>query len=149
LGTSAEDKQRLGVTYCFCYVNVLDDKSLITDEWSQNVINIRFHHHYQDIHRCTMKITELVPNEKVAWLVLDNYFNFTKDKTEWKGTEIVFEISQDGPKTRINFTHVGLVPEYECYKVCVDGWSTYIDDSLRELITTGKGKPNLGQAITD
>jgi hypothetical protein len=26
-----------------------------------------FYHHYQDVHRCTLKITELLPSKKVAW----------------------------------------------------------------------------------
>jgi len=34
-----------------------------------------------------MRITELVPEMKVAWLVLDNYFNFIEDKTEWNPKE--------------------------------------------------------------
>jgi len=69
-----------------------------------------------------MRITELVPGEKVAWLVIDNNFNFIVDKTEWKGTKINFEIARNGNKTEVNFTHVGLVPEYECYGVCSNAW---------------------------
>ncbi len=108
-----------------------------------------FQYHFQDVHRCTMKITELVPNKKIVWRVLDNYFSFTKDKSEWKDTEISFEISKKGDKTEINFTHLGLVPEYECFNVCSAGWSSYINGSLWNLITTGKGQPNVGQAITE
>jgi len=48
----------------------------------------------------------------------------------------------------LTFTHVGLVPEYECFEVCSDGWGTYVGQSLRALITTGKGMPNVGEAIT-
>jgi hypothetical protein len=81
--------------------------------------------------------------------VLDNYFNFTKDKTEWKGTDIVFNISRNGDKTEIRFTHLGLVPEYECYDACSEGWGFYINTSLRDLIATGKGQPNAGQPMTD
>lgn len=123
--------------------------------WSEEIEGItdklgaEFDYHYQDIHRTKFKITELVPNEKVVWLVLDNYFSFTKDKTEWIGTEIVFEISRIADKTELSFTHIGLVPEYECYADCVEGWGTYINGSLWNLITTGKGQPNIGQAITD
>jgi hypothetical protein len=89
-----------------------------------------------------MKITELIPGKKVAWLVLDNYFNFTEDKSEWKSTEIIFEVSKNGNKTEIRFTHLGLVPEYECFDICSNAWGSYINGSLRSLIATGKGKPN-------
>jgi len=49
-----------------------------------------FTYHYEDVHRCKVKITEFIPGKKVAWFVLDNYFDFTEDKTEWKGTKINF-----------------------------------------------------------
>jgi hypothetical protein len=40
------------------------------------------------------------------------------------------------------FTHEGLVPEYACYKVGHDAWSGHINNSLYNLLTTGKGTPN-------
>ena len=86
--------------------------------------------------------------KKVVWRVLDNYFNFTKDKTEWTGTDVIFDISKKGDKTEVRFTHRGLVPEYECYDACREGWSTYINSSLLDLIVTGKGQPNVGQPMT-
>ena len=54
-----------------------------------------------------MKLIEVVPNKKVVWLVLDNHFNFTEDKSEWKGTKIVFEVLEKGGKTEISFTNEG------------------------------------------
>lgn len=111
-------------------------------EGSTDKLNDEFNYHYEDLHRCKMKITELIPNEKVVWLVMDNYFNFTKDKTEWKGTKVVFEIVKRDGKTQIRFTHQGLVPQYECYEICRDAWTTYIQQSLRSLMVTGQGQPN-------
>lgn len=122
--------------------------------WSEGIeghadkIGDRFTHRVLDLHRCDLQVKDLVPGKKVMWTVVDNYFNFTKDETEWKGTDIVFDIARSGDKTEVKFTHVGLVPEYECYDVCADGWRTYIN-SLRNLITTGKGNPNIGEAMTD
>jgi hypothetical protein len=123
--------------------------------WSEEIegntskLGEEFRYHFKEFHRCTMKITEFIPNKKVVWLVTDNYFSFTKDASEWKGTEITFEISKDGDNTEVQFTHIGLVPAYECYNACVDGWNTYINGSLRNLITTGKGAPNVGEAVTE
>jgi hypothetical protein len=89
-----------------------------------------------------MKITEFVPGKKVVWLVLDNYFNFTEDKTEWKGTKVIFELSTKDDKTQLRFTHEGLVPEYECFNVCSNAWGSYVNGSLRSLIEAGSGRPN-------
>jgi hypothetical protein len=101
-----------------------------------------YYYHFQDIHRCTIKVAELVSNKKVVWHVLHNDFNFIQDKTEWNDTDIVFEIEKKGGQTELRFTHVGLAPVHECYKVCSDAWGTYINGSLRDLIATGKGHPN-------
>jgi len=101
-----------------------------------------FTYRYRDVHYCKMKLIEVVPGKKLAWLVLDNFFDFTKNKSEWKNTKIVFEVSERGDKTEIRFTHQGLVPEYECFNVCSSAWGSYINGSLRSLITTGKGRPN-------
>ncbi len=108
-----------------------------------------FHYHYQDVHRSSFKITEFVPGLKVVWHVLDNYFNFIKDKNEWIGTDVVFEIARKGDQTEVRFTHVGLVPDYECYEVCANAWSSYITGSLRNLITTGQGQPNPIEEVVD
>lgn len=108
-----------------------------------------FHYHFKDIHRCELRIDEFKPNQKVVWHVVDNFFGFTQDSSEWKDTHIIFDIAEKDGKTELRFTHAGLVPEYECYNVCMDGWNTYVNGSLRSLITTGKGKPNVGDAITD
>lgn len=100
-----------------------------------------FYHHYQDLHHCVMKVTELVPNAKVVWRVIYNRFSFIKDNSEWNGTDIVFEIARRGDLTEVRFTHVGLVPSYECYEVCRDSWTTYIE-SLRGVVEHGSGRPN-------
>lgn len=94
---------------------------------------------YEDMHRSTQKITELVPGKRVVWHVTDSHLSFVKDKTEWNGTNIVFDIGKKGRKTELRFTHVGLAPDIECYNGCSDAWRYYIRGSLRKLITTGKG----------
>lgn len=107
-------------------------------EGHANNVGDTFEHHFEDMHRCELKVKDLVPGKKVVWTVLGNYFSFTKDKTEWTGTDIVFEIAKRGGKTEVKFTHVGLVPEYECYGVCSDGWHGLINGTLRNLITKGQ-----------
>ncbi len=111
-------------------------------EGSTDKLHDVFNYHYEDLHRSKMKITEIIPDEKIVWLVLDNNFKFTSDKTEWVGTKIVFEISVENNKIQLRFTHLGLVPEYECFEACRNGWTHYIQQSLFNLITTGRGLPN-------
>jgi hypothetical protein len=101
-----------------------------------------FVYHYKDIHLCKLKLIEIVPGKKLVYQVLDNQFSFTKDKSEWIGTKLIFDIAKEDGKTQVKFTHEGLVPEYECYKVCYDAWGNYIKSSLYNFITTGKGQPN-------
>ncbi|CAN5423520.1 hypothetical protein BH11BAC1_BH11BAC1_23000 [soil metagenome] len=116
--------------------------------WSEEIegttdkLNEVFYYHFEDVHHCTIKLIEVIPNEKIVWHVLDNYFKFTKDKTEWNDTKVSFEISKVNDQTQIRFTHIGLVPDYECFPICRDAWTTYIQKSLRNLIVTGKGNPN-------
>ena len=115
--------------------------------WSEEIegntdkINEVFFYHYRDTHLCKLKLIEVVPDKKLVYQVLDNEFTFNQDKTEWINTKLIFQISRDGDKTKIQFTHQGLVPQYECYKVCFDAWNTIINKSLYILITTGKGDP--------
>ena len=97
---------------------------------------------YKDVHRSTQTITELVPGKRVVWHITDAQLNFVEDKNEWNGTEVVFDITPKGDKTEVRFTHVGLVPAFECYDGCSGAWGFYINDSLRNLIATGKGQPN-------
>lgn len=116
--------------------------------WSERIdggtreLNDEFTYQRWELHKCTMKLIEVIPDKKVVWLVLDNYFSFTEDKTEWIGTKISFDISEKDGKTQLQFTHWGLVPAYECYNICFEAWTGYINGSLQSLITTGKGQPN-------
>jgi hypothetical protein len=105
-----------------------------------------FTYRYKDVHRSTQKITEFVPGKRVVWHVTDAQLNFVEDKNEWNGTEVVFDIAKKGDQTEVTFTHVGLVPAFECYGGCSGAWGFYINDSLRNLITQGKGQPNEKEA---
>ena len=105
-------------------------------------LGAEFTYRYGDVHRSTQQITELVPGRRVAWHIMDGYLSFVEDKTEWTGTDITFDISPAGDQTQVRFTHVGLVPEGECFDSCSSAWGSYITSSLRNLITTGRGQPN-------
>jgi hypothetical protein len=101
-----------------------------------------FTYRYQDLHLSKQRITESVSGKRIAWKVLDGYVNFVQDKTEWVGTAITFDISKRDGKTEVRFSHLGLVPDFGCFDSCSNAWAFYINTSLRDLITTGKGEPN-------
>lgn len=91
----------------------------------------------------TSKVTELVPGKKIVWLVTDCNKHWLKNKKEWVGTAMVWDIEATGNQTKVSFTHNGLVPGLECYNVCENAWNGYIKSSLLKLISEGKGKPEL------
>jgi hypothetical protein len=136
---------------------VFDAITNVRGWWSEEIeggtdkLNDEFTYRYKDVHICRIKLTDVIPGKRVVWHVLENYFNFTEDKTEWIGTEMSFAISEKDGKTEVLFTHLGLVPEYECFEVCSNSWGFYINGSLRSLIIKGKGQPNTSDRpnITD
>ena len=105
-------------------------------------LDAEFTYRYEDVHYSKQRITKFVPNEKIVWHVLDSFLKFTDDPDEWTGTEVTFEVAPQGERTEVRFTHLGLVPAFECYEKCSSAWSFYINNSLRQLITTGRGAPN-------
>lgn len=89
-------------------------------------------------HYSKQKIVEAIPGKKVVWLVTESELSFLEKRDEWTGTKITFVISKDGNKTRLLFTHEGLVPEIECYDSCAPVWSQYVQEKLLPLITSAK-----------
>ena len=87
------------------------------------------------------QVSELIPEKKVVWKVTDCNLHWIKAKKEWKGTEVVFEITPGKNSANIDFTHIGLVPGVECYNDCEVGWNGHITGSLVNLINKGKGAP--------
>jgi Activator of Hsp90 ATPase homolog 1-like protein len=103
--------------------------------------DFRGNHEGVNVHRARIRVTDLVPGERVAWQVLDNHFTFTDDQREWTGTAIVFELAATERGTEIGFRHDGLLPVHECYDVCSNAWSFFLHDSLRPFIESGRGEP--------
>ena len=105
-------------------------------------LGAEFTYRYKNMHKSTQQVTEFVPGKKVVWHVTNAELTFVKDKTEWIGTDIVFEIARKGGKTELRFTHVGLVPAFECYGGCSGAWGGLVGGNLRNLITSGKNQPD-------
>jgi hypothetical protein len=89
----------------------------------------------------TFLVAEMVPGRKVVWQVTDCFLHWPQDKTEWRHTKCVWELELSEGVVQINFTHVGLAPEVECYENCRKGWDQHIKGSLLSLLVNGKGMP--------
>ena len=101
-----------------------------------------FTYRYKDVHYSKQRIVEVVPGKRIVWLILEAWLSFIEDKNEWNGTKVVFEVSKKGDETEVRFTHEGLVPQHKCFDKCSNAWGFYVNESLRNLIATGKGRPN-------
>jgi hypothetical protein len=114
--------------------------------WTENLqgnsqkLNDEFEVRFGDVHYSKQKLIEVIPYKKVVWLITDSVLNFIKNKNEWTNSKVSFEITEQNDKTQVRFTHLGLVPANECYSDCSNAWGYYVN-SLRSLITTGKGQP--------
>ena len=120
----------------------------VSEWWTENIegsienLNDVFTVHFGNAWT-TFKIVEFVKDKNIVWLVTDCDLTWLKDPKEWKDTQISFEISTVNDLTEINLTHVGLVPEIECYNDCKNGWDQYFKESFYKLLTEGKGTPIL------
>lgn len=102
-------------------------------------VGSKFTYKYKTFHTSEQTVMELTPNAKIVWRVDEAILPFVEDKSEWKGTEIIFEILPTNKGSEIKFTHRGLTPKLECYPACSGGWDFYIAKSLKSFLTTGRG----------
>ena len=100
-----------------------------------------FIYRHKAMHYSRHRLTEVVPGKRMVWLTIDSELSFVDQKDEWTGTTIVFGIGEKNGKTTVEFTH-DLTPAMECFSDCSNAWGFYVRESLRSLITTGKGKPD-------
>ena len=121
---------------------------MTTIDGDDRAVGDEFSFRVPDVHSCTMRVTELVPGERVVWQVVENHMTFIEDQSEWLGTEIRFELFPTDGGTELRFTHDGLVPTYECFDICRNAWSFYVGESLRKLAATGEGEPSDPATLT-
>ena len=90
-----------------------------------------------------MRIERLEPNREVGWLCTRAHIAASQltRKNEWVGTRMIFRLTPDGAgRTRLDFEHIGLNPDLQCYDLCSNGWQ-YFMKSLQQLVETGRGTP--------
>ena len=100
-----------------------------------------------------MRIERLEPDREVRWLCTGAHISAAHaaqltHRDEWVGTQLVFRLTPQGNgRTRLDFEHLGLVPAFECYDLCCDGWRYFLD-SLQQFVETGRGTPYELEAAT-
>jgi uncharacterized protein YndB with AHSA1/START domain len=88
----------------------------------------------KEIGSMEMEVLALEPGKKVHW-------KFISGPAEWIGTEVVFDLHQEGDYIIVLFGHRGWQEEIEFMAHCSMKWGTFMM-SLKELVETGKGKPS-------
>jgi len=92
-----------------------------------------------DAHYSRQRVTEVVPDSRIVWLVTESKLNWLqRDKGEWTGTRMIFSVSAAGDLTQLRFTHEGLTRDKESYARCAEGWSMVIKSWLSDFITLNK-----------
>jgi hypothetical protein len=104
-------------------------------------LNDKFSVYFGDDTYVDFRISEVIPDKKITWLVTDCNLGWINDKKEWKNTEVIYTLTEKGGKTQIDFVHKGMTPDSECYESCKPGWTHHLKDSLLKLIDEGKGFP--------
>ncbi len=111
-------------------------------EDNSEVLNDEFSYTHEPFHYSKHRLIEVIPNERVVWLTIESNLTFVEKKEKWNDTKVVFQISKIDNKTQLSITHLGLVPELQCFEGCSKGWTYYLQNSLLPFITTGKGNPD-------
>jgi len=115
--------------------------------WTQecevaNAVGGTIHFRFGGTHKA-MRIERLEPSREVRWLCTAAHIDLDQltHKDEWVGTQLVFHLTPDGQgQTRLDFEHLGLVPAFECYDLCSNGWRYFLG-SLHQFVETGHGTP--------
>jgi len=114
------------------------DVAYITEGKSVNLYD-EFSITHPGMHYSKQKVVEFIPNRKVVWLVTESKLDWLeKNKAEWTGTKMIFELTTKGNKTVIDFTHEGRIPEKECYDRVSQAWNLVIKEWLFNYISEGK-----------
>jgi uncharacterized protein YndB with AHSA1/START domain len=81
-----------------------------------------------------MQVQELNAQTKVRWRCVDG-------PPEWVGTDVTFDLSEQGDQTIVIFGHRNWREPVEFMAHCSMKWAVFLL-SLREYVETGAGKPS-------
>src|SRR5688500_3768515 len=113
-GTMSDQSYTTSFTVDRPAIDVFNAINDVRGWWNEDItseadtVGAEYTHRVKDIHRARIQGTERVPGQRVTWRVLDNWMSFIQDQSEWKGTEIRFDLSEKDGATEVRFAHVGL-----------------------------------------
>lgn len=81
-----------------------------------------------------MEVKALDPDQKVQW-------TFLAGPEEWIGTDVIFNLQQEGEYTIVLFGHRNWREEVEFTAHCSMKWASFML-SLKAFVETGVGKPS-------
>ncbi len=81
----------------------------------------------------TMKILELIPDQKVTWECIESAHG-------WVGHKLTFLLDENDDKIRLRFTHEGWDTQDDFYAICNFSWGRYME-SLRQHCQYDLGAP--------
>lgn len=87
-----------------------------------------------EIGEMTIEVTALEPDRRVEWRVVAG-------PEEWIGTDVTFELTQEGDYTILLFGHRNWREAVEFTAHCSMKWAAFLL-SLRRFVETGTGKPS-------
>jgi uncharacterized protein YndB with AHSA1/START domain len=79
-------------------------------------------------------VAELIPNKLVRWT------HSGAMPEAWMGTEILFQLREDGAQTFVRFSHTNWKEPTDFMAHCSTKWAVFML-SLKDCAETGKGKP--------
>ncbi len=91
-----------------------------------------------------IRVSHLTPGRRVEWDIVEHYHahETLSRNDEWTGTRILWSLTPvGGDKTRLDFTHEGLIESMACWDICEAGWDFFLVDSLKPYLENGKGQP--------
>ena len=97
-------------------------------------MEVRFHKDGKEIGRMEFELSKLEPDREVRWRILAG-------PAEWVGTDVTFQLAQDGDMTVLLFGHRNWREAVEFTAHCSMKWATFLL-SLRDLVETGRGRPS-------
>ncbi len=107
-------------------------KDLTMEDGPDGVLLLR----WTSDHHARVRFAKGKAPSRAEWDVLEH-----RPFSEWDGTKLVFAIEKMGPRSsKLQFQHVGLTPECDCYDACNGGWE-YLMTSVKDYSEKGKGGP--------